>query len=98
MSSELAKRMREIREAETSGRHEFSQLIGVAKKTVESIEQSGRAPKGEMLEAICIQWPKYSLWLMTGQVNEAAGQVSPEIERTRDRLKPTGTDTGSRGE
>lgn len=93
MSSELAKRMREIREVETSGRHEFSQLIGVAKKTVESIEQSGRAPKGDMLEAICLKWPHYSLWLMTGQVNEAAGQVSPEIEKARRAFKPTGTDT-----
>ncbi|WIX31595.1 hypothetical protein QO259_12285 [Salinicola sp. JS01] len=96
MSSELARRMREIREVETTGRHEFSQLIGVAKKTVESIEQTGRAPKGEMLEAICVQWPKYALWLMTGQVDEAAGQISPEIERARQTLKKTGTDTESR--
>lgn len=93
MSSELTKRMREIREAETSGRHEFSQLVGINKKTLESLEQTGRAPKGELLEAVCAQWPQYTLWLMTGQVNEEAGQISPEIEKARKELKPTGTDT-----
>ena len=40
MSSDLAQKMREIREVETSGRAEFAQLIGFNKKTVESIEQA----------------------------------------------------------
>jgi DNA-binding XRE family transcriptional regulator len=93
MSSDLAQKMREIREVETSGRAEFAQLIGFNKKTVESIEQAGRAPKGEMLQAICKQWPKYTLWLMTDQVDEVCGQVSPEIERARRTLKQTGTGT-----
>ncbi|NWO04557.1 MAG: transcriptional regulator [Alteromonadaceae bacterium] len=93
MSSDLAKKMREIREVETSGRAEFAQLIGFNKKTVESIEQAGRAPKGEMLQAICQQWPKYTLWLMTGQTDEGCGQVSPELERARHTLKQTGTGT-----
>ncbi|WP_447554028.1 hypothetical protein [Vreelandella sp. EE22] len=93
MSSELARKIREIREVETSGRGEFSQLIGIAKKTLEGIEQTGRVPKGDLLEAICQQWPKYTLWLMTGQTNEPCGQVSPEVERARRMLKKTGTDT-----
>lgn len=93
MSSELTKRLREIREAETSGRHEFSQVVGINKKTLESLEQTGRAPKGELLEAVCQNWPQYTLWLMTGEVNEEAGQISPEIEKARKTLKRTGTDT-----
>jgi DNA-binding XRE family transcriptional regulator len=93
MSSKLTEKIRQIREAETSGRAEFSQLIGIPKKTLENIELTGRAPKGEMLEAICQQWPKYTLWLMTGQTDEACGQISPDIERARSTLKKTGTDT-----
>ncbi|QJQ96269.1 MULTISPECIES: transcriptional regulator [Halomonadaceae] len=93
MSSELARKIREIREAETSGRAEFSQVIGIAKKTLEGIEQTGRVPKGDLLEAICKQWPKYTLWLMTDQVSEEAGQVSPEIEKARKAFKKTGTAT-----
>lgn len=93
MSSELAQKIRLIREVETSGRGEFSQLIGIAKKTLEGIEQTGRVPKGDLLEAICKQWPKYTLWLMTGQVDEVCGQVSPELERARRTLKQIGTGT-----
>ncbi|WP_394425448.1 hypothetical protein [Vreelandella stevensii] len=93
MSSKLTEKIRQIREAETSGRAEFSQLIGIPKKTLENIELTGRAPKGEMLEAICQQWPKYTLWLMTGQTNEPCGQVSPEIEGARSALKKTGAGT-----
>jgi len=93
MSSELAQKIREIREVETSGRGEFSQLVGIAKKTLEGIEQTGRVPKGDLLQAICQQWPKYTLWLMTGMTDEPCGQVSPEIERARRMLKKTGTDT-----
>lgn len=93
MSSDLAQKIRLIRETETSGRAEFSELIGVPKKTLIGIEQTGRVPKGDLLAAICSQWPKYTLWLMTGQVNEPAGQVSPEIEKARQSLKKTGTDT-----
>lgn len=78
MASDLARKVRLIREAETAGRAEFSQIIGVAKKTIESIEQSGRPPKGEMLEAICRRWPQYTLWLMTDQVNTELGQISPD--------------------
>ena len=94
MASDLAKRIRLIREADTSGRAEFSQLIGISKKTIEGMEQTGRTPKGELLEAVCKQWPKYTLWLMTGMTDETCGQISPEIERARSALKKTGTDTG----
>ncbi|MDR5865282.1 helix-turn-helix transcriptional regulator [Halomonas koreensis] len=93
MSNDLAQKIRSIREAETSGRAEFSELIGVPKKTLIGIEQTGRVPKGDLLQAVCRQWPKYTMWLMTDQVDEASGQVSPEIEKARKELKHTGTDT-----
>lgn len=89
----VTRQMREIREVKTSGRHEFSQLVGTNKKTLESLEQKGRAQKGELLEAVCSIWPKYTLWLMTGQLNEVAGQVGLEIEKARKTLKQAGMDT-----
>ena len=88
MASDLAKRIRLIREAETSGRAEFSQLIGISKKTIEGMEQTGRTPKGELLEAVCKQWPKYTLWLMTDQTDEANGQVSPREENMKRMSMP----------
>lgn len=89
MSSQLAKKLRLVREAETSGRAEFCEIIGVAKKTLEGIEQTGRVPRGDLLEKVCQTWPKYTLWLMTGSTDPKCGQVDPstEIARRENRLK-----------
>lgn len=83
MSSELARKVRLIREAETSGRAEFCEIIGVAKKTLEGMEQTGRIPRGDLLERVCQKWPKYTLWLMTGKTDESCGQIDPETEIAR---------------
>jgi len=83
MSSQLANKLRKIREAETSGRAEFCDIIGIAKKTLEGIEQTGRVPKGDLLEKVCQTWPKYTLWLMTGSTDPECGQVDPDTEIAR---------------
>lgn len=80
MPSNLSRKLRLIREAETTGRGEFSQLIGIPKKTLEGIEQTGRVPRGDLLEAVCRQWPRYTLWLMTDLTDDDNGQVRPEIK------------------
>lgn len=91
MSSELAKKLRLIREAETSGRAEFCEIIGIAKKTLEGIEQTGRVPKGDLLERVCQTWPKYTMWLMTGKTDPDCGQINPETEiRRREHSLKTG--------
>jgi hypothetical protein len=35
-------------------------------------------PSPEMLSAVCIAWPQFVLWLMTGATDEVAGQISPD--------------------
>ncbi len=68
-------------------------LLVLIRKLLKALSRLEERPKGEMLEAICKQWPKYTLWLMTGQTDEACGQISPDIEKARSALKKTGTDT-----
>ncbi|MFC0267950.1 helix-turn-helix domain-containing protein [Kushneria aurantia] len=97
MSSTIASRLREIREAETNGRHEFSQVTGISKKTIEGIEQTGRIPRGDVIEAVCRIWPRYALWLTTGMVDTEGGQISPEVERARKELKTQRTVAKSQG-
>ncbi|WP_251978741.1 helix-turn-helix transcriptional regulator [Salinicola avicenniae] len=96
MSSDLGKKVREIREAEGFGRQAFCDMIGVPKQTLINVEMGRSGPSGKLLAEVSQAFSKYTLWLMTNQTNEEAGQVSPDIEKARDRLKPTGTDTESR--
>lgn len=91
-SIEIGEKIRALREAEGMGRQEFSDLTGIPKNTLIRLEQGRNAPSGKVLMQVTQAFEKYTLWLMNGQVNEAAGQVSPEIERVRKMLKQTGTD------
>lgn len=80
---DLARKIRAIREAETSGRQEFCDILDVNKGTLTRIEQTGQVPKGDLLEQVCRTWPKYTLWLMTDQTDESCGQIDPETEVAR---------------
>ncbi|TAL50635.1 MAG: DNA-binding protein [Methylovulum sp.] len=44
----------------------------------------------EHFEAVFKLWPEYALWIATGKANIEAGQVSPELEETRQKLKQAG--------
>lgn len=93
MSSELGQKVREIREAEELGRQAFSEVTDIPKQTLINIEVGKSAPSGKHLASVSKAFTKYTLWLMTDQVDEVCGQVSPEIERARRTLKQTGTGT-----
>ncbi|XKE44507.1 helix-turn-helix domain-containing protein [Halomonas organivorans] len=95
MSSEksFSEKLKEIREVHGLGRKAFSDETGIPIRTIEGIEQRGTIPRTDIAQKICKRWPQYSLWLMTDQVDETCGQISPEIEKVRQTLKQTGTDT-----
>ncbi|PAU74944.1 helix-turn-helix transcriptional regulator [Halomonas salipaludis] len=93
MSNELGKKVREIREAEGRGRQAFSDLTGIPKQTLINIENGRSAPSGKHLELVSKAFSRYALWLVTNLVDESSGHISPEIERARQMLKQTGTDT-----
>ncbi len=44
----------------------------------------------EHIEIINKLWPEYAYWLTTGKTIPEAGQISPEIEETRNNLKTAG--------
>lgn len=89
----IGEKIRALREAEGMGRQEFSDLTGIPKNTLIRLEQGKNAPSGKVLMQITKAFYKYTLWLMTDQTDEGCGQISPEIEKARDALKKTGTDT-----
>ncbi|GAB2782196.1 hypothetical protein GCM10027040_05330 [Halomonas shantousis] len=89
----IGEKIRALRDAEGMGRQEFSDVTGIPKNTLIRLEQGKNAPSGKVLLQVTNAFTKYTLWLMTDQINEEAGQISPEIEKARKDFKPTGTDT-----
>jgi len=88
MSSDLGKKVREIREAEGLGRQAFCGLVDVPKQTLINVEMGRSGPSGKLLAEVSKAFSKYTLWLMTDQTDEANGQVSPREENTKRMSMP----------
>ncbi|MDD2807939.1 MAG: helix-turn-helix transcriptional regulator [Patescibacteria group bacterium] len=83
-------KIRKIREGKGYNRTEFEELTGVTAKTWANIELGKQKANEDHLRAITAIWPEYALWLLTDKTNEECGQISPEVEVIREKLK-TGT-------
>lgn len=46
--------------------------------------------RAEEIEAICEIEPEYAYWITTGKTLPEAGQISPELEETRQKLNKAG--------
>ncbi|WGE29441.1 helix-turn-helix transcriptional regulator [Edwardsiella tarda] len=78
----VGQKIRAIRESEGLTRDDFSEMTDTPVGTLRRYE-TGRIEKvgGDILFKIA-QHPrlkKYTMWLMTGETNEAAGQISPSL-------------------
>ncbi|WP_374089758.1 DNA-binding protein [Methylomicrobium lacus] len=68
----------------------FEAATGVKAKTWANVENGIQRANEEHIEAIIKKWPEYAYWLVTGLTLPEAGQISPELEETRQKLQ-TGT-------
>lgn len=81
MSSALGERLKHIREAEGFSQAKFADLTGISISTIKKYEIGLKDPGGVTLIRVTTheKLKKYTLWLMTGETNETAGQVSPAL-------------------
>lgn len=81
MSSTHAQKLREIRKAESLTQAEFSNLVGIALSTVKNYERGGQEVGLSIIDKVTNHpmLEKYTMWLMNGKTNEAAGQISPAL-------------------
>lgn len=59
----------------------FAEEIGVSLGTVEQYLSGKRVPAGDVIIKIVSheQFKKYTIWLLTGEVEEGSDQVSPKL-------------------
>lgn len=55
-------------------------------------KKDGQA-RAEEVEALCILFPEFTMWISAGKVYPEIGQISPELEETSISYGKTGTDT-----
>ena len=86
---QINERIREIREYLNLGRKEFERNTGIKRETIQAIELKRQLANSTHLSGICKKWPRFSVWLLTGETDPSNGQTSPEEEKARQDL---GTD------
>lgn len=87
---EINKRFKSLRSHLGLTVDEFSLKTGIKSGQISSIENDRQKLYGWQIEAISTIWPEYAYWLATGLTITECGQISPELEETREKLK-TGT-------
>ncbi|EAP9507724.1 helix-turn-helix transcriptional regulator [Salmonella enterica] len=89
MSSDYEKKLREIRKSEGLTQAEFADVTGVNIGTIKNYESGKREVGLSVVDRVIKSrdFEKYTMWLMTGKTNEAAGQISPSL--SPDGLKHT---------
>ncbi|WP_334644901.1 helix-turn-helix transcriptional regulator [Klebsiella aerogenes] len=84
MSSELSEKLKQIRDSEGLSQAKFAELTGISISTIKKYEVGIIEPGGITLRKITTHetFKKYTLWLMSDETNESAGQISPPLSRS----------------
>ncbi|WP_392430717.1 helix-turn-helix domain-containing protein [Edwardsiella piscicida] len=81
MSSAIGEMLKAIRNAEGLSQTKFAEITGISISTIKKYETGVIEPGGNTLLRVTRNeiFKKYTMWLMTGETNEAAGQISPAL-------------------
>ncbi|EFC3040725.1 TPA: helix-turn-helix transcriptional regulator [Escherichia coli] len=81
MSSGYEKKLKEIRKSEGLTQAEFADVTGINLGTIKNYESGKREVGLSVVDRVINSkdFEKYTIWLMTGKTNEAAGQISPSL-------------------
>ncbi len=63
---------------------------GIKSTTWANVRNGKSRINEDHLEAVINLWPEYTYWITTGETIPEAGQISPEIEKTRQKLNKAG--------
>lgn len=79
--SSHAEKLKQIRKAEGLTQARFADAVGIALSTVKNYERGDKVVGLSIIDKVANNHAlkKYTLWLMTGDTNPEAGQISPAL-------------------
>lgn len=69
---------------------DLEELTGIAKTKWGNLRTRKQRVNEDHIIAFNKLWPEYAYWLTTGLTIPEAGQISPELEETREKLNKAG--------
>lgn len=86
----IGERIEKLRKFKGLSRRKLENKTGIADYTWQAVETGKQVPNEEHIKALENLWPEYKIWIVFGETYPEIGQISPELEETRQKLQ-TGT-------
>ncbi|MDP3332640.1 MAG: helix-turn-helix transcriptional regulator [Methylococcaceae bacterium] len=86
----IGERIEKLRNIKNLSRRDIEKLTNIPEYTWRAVETGKQKPNEDHIEAITKIWPEFKYWLVFGETHPETGQISPELEETRQKLQ-TGT-------
>jgi len=83
-------RLIKLMDYKQTGPADLSRKTGIAAQRWADIRIGRVRASTEELDACVKLWPEYAYWIATGETLPQAGQISPEMEETRQKLLKVG--------
>ncbi|QDF95455.1 hypothetical protein CJ010_02240 [Azoarcus sp. DD4] len=68
----------------------LEEKTGISARAWAHVWHGRTKPSADHLEQICLLYPEYTLWLMTGRTSPEAEQTSPDLEQLEELKKTVG--------
>ena len=78
------KRMKKLRKTMGYRQKEFAEMLEIGYSTYQQYEMETVEPKNKFTQRLCKMFPEYTLWLMTGDLEELR-QIDPYLQEERDQ-------------
>ncbi|WP_150046131.1 helix-turn-helix domain-containing protein [Methylomonas rhizoryzae] len=86
----IGQRIEELRKFKGLSRRKLQEVTGIADYTWQAVEIGKQIANEDHIKALSKLWPEYKYWLVFGETCVENGQISPELEETRQKLEQAG--------
>ncbi len=83
-------RLEQLRTAKALSRRDLEKLTGFPEYTWRAVETGKQKMNTDHIAALATLWPEFKMWIVFGETYPEIGQISPELEATRQKLDKAG--------
>ena len=86
----LNERLKKVLDNSGLSNPKLEEKTGIKRENWSALRNGRTRVNEDHIEAINNLWPEYAFWITTGNTIPEAGQISPELEEQRQKLRKAG--------
>lgn len=87
MTDRAGNRIKIFRGMTGMNRPDFATLTGTTPSALTYFENGRQRVTEEYFEKLCLEWPEFCLWFVTGKTREDLGQTKPDVDKISTLIK-----------